>query len=350
MERTVLFIGEDKPGSRAPQRLRAMRELGHAVTFVRSHPERETYETPPTLTRRIRYRLRRPADVAGVNREVARRIETGPAPDIVWVDYVLTIRPRVLAGLRSAWPKTAVVWYSEDDMMRPHNSSIFLDRSLPHFDLWVTTKSFNARPEEMPARGARRVLFVDNSYDPHTHRPIGIGPEERSAFGADASFVGTFEGERAASLLRVAESGIAVRVWGNGWGRVRGLHPKLHVEERTVYGDDLARVYGASAINLAFLRKINRDRQTCRTVEIPACGAFMLHERTDEARALLAEGREAAYFSDNAELVERCRYWLDRQEERRAIAAAGRRRMTEGGFSHRDRMVQIFGEIEAARP
>ncbi len=349
MTKSVLFIGEEKPGSRASQRLRAMCELGHEVTFVRSHPADETYETRPSLARRIRHRVRRPADRADIGGTLRRLAGAGPARDIVWIDYVLTIRPADLAALRAAWPNAKLVWYSEDDMMRPGNSSVWLERSIPFFDLWVTTKSFNAAPDEMPARGARKVMFVDNSYDRHTHRPVCLDPEMRIAFGAEASFVGTFEPARASSLLRVADAGIAVRIWGNGWRNKNVTHPLLTIEDRPAYGDDLARVYCASALNLAFLRKLNRDVQTCRTVEIPACGAFMLHERTEEARGLLAEDREAAYFSDDDELVARCRHWLDRPAERNAIAEAGRKKISAGGFSHHGRIAQIFDRLTAGQ-
>lgn len=338
----ILFVGEDKPGSRAPQRVAALRDLGHAVTFVRAHPKDETYETPPSLAKRIRHRVRRPADTARVGRALMHMTQQRTPPDIVWIDYVLTIRPGVFGAIRAAWPRSRLVWYSEDDMMQPHNGSVWLDRSVPYFDLWVTTKSFNARSEEMPARGARRVLFVHNTYDRNTHRPVDLTEDDRKRFGGEASFVGTYEAARAASLSALAAEGIAVRVWGNGWHRHARPHANLRIEGRPVYGDDLVRVYAGTDINLGFLRKLNRDLQTCRTIEIPACGGFLLHERNSEVCSILAEGREAAYFSDDAELAAQCRSWLDRPRERAAVAAAGHTRITSGPFSHHDRVAEIL--------
>lgn len=324
-----------------------MRDLGHEVAFIRSHPEHETYESTPSPMTRIRHRLRRPADTAGAGEELLRRLAAGDEPDVVWIDYVLTVRPAVYEKISKMRPRTRLVWYAEDDMFQRHNGSRWLDRSICAFDLWVTTKSFNARPQEMPARGARNVLFVHNTYDRDLHRPVALTDREKELFGADVSFVGTYESDRAASLLALARSGIRTRVWGNDWSRMKETHPDLVLEHRPVYGEDLVRVYCASAINLGFLRKLNRDLQTCRTIEIPACGGFMLHERNSEVQSILTENAEAAFFSDDAELVRQCRKWLDRPQERMSVAEAGRRRIISGGYSHHDRVAEI---LAAAAP
>lgn len=345
----ILFVGEDVPGSRTPQRLQALRRLGHEVAFVPSTPPGRTCEDRPSLTRRLRWRLRRPADDAGVNAALAALAAAGPW-DVLLVDNAPMVTAATLRRLRAACPSIRLVWYCEDDLMNPRLGSVQLDRAMPLFDLWVTTKSFNARPEEMPARGVRRALFVHNSFDPLFHRPIALTDEERRRWGAQAAFVGTFERPRADSILALCHAGIPVRVWGNGWGALRGAHPLLSIENRPVYGEDYLRVVAASAVNLAFLRKANRDLQTCRSVEIPACGGFMMHERTDEVAGLLQDGTEAVLFGDDDELVGRARRWLADPEGRARIAAAGRARVTADGHDHDSRLAAILATALEGRP
>ena len=337
---SILFVAEAVTGSRSAQRLNALRGLGHRVVFVPPTPPGFCCEDAPSLAYRVSYRLRLPLDRAGVN--AALNGIDASAFDVVLLDNAAMIRRTALIGLKRRNPRLRLVWFSEDDLMNPRHRSRWLEAAIPLFDLWVTTKSFNADPNELPRLGAKRILFVNNSFDPDLHRPVSVDESERQAFSADVSFVGTFEAPRAASLLHLARQGIACRVWGNGWGGMIGLHPNLVVRNRPVYGPDYPRVLAASAVNLCFLRHFNRDRQTTRSVEIPACGAFMLHERSEEMMALLRDGVEAAYFSDDTELTAQCRRWLADPGTRSAAAAAGRERIRALGLSHAETMARVL--------
>ena len=166
--------------------------------------------------------------------------------------------------------------------------------------------------------------------------------------GADVGFIGTFEKDRADKMLYLAKNGIHVRVWGNEWGSYVGKHPNLQVENKPIYDEDYRKAICATRINLCFLRKLNRDLQTDRTMEIPACGAFMLAERTDEHRVLFEEDKEAVYFDINKpeELLEKVKYYLSHEDERKEIALAGRRRCLKSDYSHEAALKEMLSKIE----
>ena len=340
----ILFAGEMVPGSRTRQRITALRELGHQVVTVETNRPGATYEDRPGLVERFRYKLRIPGDAAGANPALIRQVAGRPF-DLIWLDRCVTVTAATLRRLKVLAPKTRILWYAEDDMMNPHHLTRWTRHALPLFDFWVTTKSMNAAPREMPSLGVRNILFVNNSFDPKLHRPIALTLEDRRRFTSEVSFIGTYAPARAASLARLATGGITVKVWGNGWERAAfGAHAPT-IMGYPVYDEVYAKVVTASKINLGFLRKENRDLQTCRSMELPAIGGFMMHERNTEICGLFEEGKEAVFFGDDDELLEQCRYWLAASAERKKIASAGRARVLGDGHSHPERLRQI---LEAA--
>jgi spore maturation protein CgeB len=337
----IIYVGPLVHGGTCHQRLRAIEYLGHQVYPVDTCPPevaaREMY-----FQERVWRRLLGPRDLAGANLRILEAVRQ-TQPQVLWVDKGLTIGPETLKMARAMAPRLVRVSYSPDDMMNPRNQSRHYVASVPVYDLHVTTKSYNVA--ELSEVGAPRVLFVDNAYCPFTHRPLTLTPDEQERFGGPVGFVGTFEPERARTLLFLAEKGIAVRVWGSWPESWRHRHPNLRVMGMPLYGDDYARTINSFDVNLAFLRKNNRDLQTTRSLEIPACGGFMLAERTAEHQRLFAEGLEADYFSSREELLEKIRYHLMNPGRRQAMAAAGRQRCLEAGYSNVDRLKSVLEQV-----
>ena len=114
----------------------------------------------------------------------------------------------------------------------------------------------------------------------------------------------------------MAKAGIKVVVWGDGWERIKDCYQNIDYRGNSIYDDEYVKVINSMDINLAFLRKRNRDLQTTRSIEIPACGAFMLAEYTDEHEMLFKEGVEAEFFSSDQELIQKAKYYLKNDKER----------------------------------
>lgn len=194
--------------------------------------------------------------------------------------------------------------------------------------------------------GARNVRFVNNTFEPSFHYPRVLSAQDIERIGGDVGFVGMWEKERCESILYLADHGIQVRVFGDyRWREYINYNPNLKIEIGGLYNEDYAKSFRAFKISLCFLRKINYDVQTTRTVEIPACGGFMLAERTDEHLRLFEEGKEADFFSSNEELLEKCRYYLCHEELRKKIADAGYKRCIFSDYSNIGMIKQIINEI-----
>lgn len=131
----------------------------------------------------------------------------------------------------------------------------------------------------------------------------------------DVSFVGSIARypERKLFLGLLAESGIAV---SQGGGQ----------NEDHLSLEDYAGFLRASKIALNFSQPVLNDPTFhCkgRTIEATLCGALLMEQRNPETERWLTPGEDYVDYSDERELVEKCHYYLEHEDERQAIAAHG---------------------------
>ena len=320
-----------------------MERLGHEVTAIDATPPSRPWvlEFPHRVSGKL-FRLGLdtfgPRDRNGENYSLLRLFRNSEW-DVLWIDKGTTIEAETFREVRHLQPRCRIVGYSPDDMYGRHNQSRPFLQSLRLYDVYFTTKSYGVR--ELESMGAKEVHFVGNAYDSFTHRPVAVGDNDRERFGGRVGFIGAYEEERYRSMEFLAANGVPVRVWGPKWPS-KTVSKRLRIEHRCLWGDDYALATCAFDVNLGFLRKINRDLQTTRSIEIPACGAFMLAERTSEHLALFEEGLEAAYFDSDKELLDKVRHYLSHEDERKRIAAAGRKRCIRSGYSNEIQLSRIL--------
>ena len=337
----ILYVGPTLAGSTALQRLVALRALGQEVFELRS--------TDLALLRsswqRIGLKLGLAADLDGANAALREGVGQGEW-DLVWFDKPITIRRSTLDWMRRRAPGLRLVAYSPAVMLFLPNRTRRWVRCLPAFDVVFTTKPHNVAP--LLGLGARRVELVKNAYAEETHKPWPRCAADRVSLGGGIGFIGDFEEARRRSIALLARSGLRVRIWGPNWSS-RWPEPPAGVviEGRSLIGDEYARAICNFDINLAFLRKAARDEITTRSLEIPACGGFMLAERTTAQRAMFAEGREAVFFASDEELLSQCRYFLEHPEQARQIGERGRERCLREGYGNQARLRQMLDRVMA---
>ena len=339
----ILFIGDLNTYGRGYKRYRTLIEMGHDVvayshTFV-SSPEKIQ---PPTLLYRIFWKLRLPLDDMGINSVLKLEAKQSNF-DVIWIEKGNMIWPSTLASIKKISPETALISCSEDDMYARHGHSLWYKWGLNKYDCVFTTKTYNLK--ELKYFGAKKTKLFLDSYDEKTHRPLELTDADRKRFGCDVGAIGAFEPERAAFLLYLAENGVKVTIWGNGWGSWVGRSLNLDVRNDFLFGEDYTKAICATKINLNFLRKINRDEVTSRSVEIPACGGFMLAERTGRHLDFFIEGSEAEFFASKEELLAKIRTYLNNSLEREKIAQAGRKLCLSSGYSMREQLTLILAEV-----
>jgi spore maturation protein CgeB len=341
----VLFVGDLAPGRTGRQRCAAVRRVGHDVTEVDT--SRLTAPAPDTLWQlgeKLALRVGYHIDVRGLSRQILT-LTAATDPDVLWLDKVLCLQPSFFRRFSASRPTRRVVLYHPDDFKGRFNWSRQYYAPRCPLDLIVTSKSYNV--DEYKQLGFRAVLFVNKSFDPIEHAPPAGHDRSaiRTSFDHDVGFVGGFEADRAGIVRELGRRGVSVHVQGSFWDRATGLPPNVTVAHGDLGPGDYASRLFRTKINLAFLRKSNRDLQTCRSFEIPACGGFMLSEATGELQRLFREGVHAEFFRDVDELHEKCRHYLDDDSARERIAQSGCQHVWTGGFRSDDVVRAVLNEV-----
>ena len=321
-------------------RLRALRELGHHVVDVQVcvpyHESRFKRLVPSAFTK-----LGYPLDLVHANRRLCELSATCH-PDIVWIDKGMSITKNTLLVIKQNSPAT-IVSYNPDDIMQPAGRSAIYLRAIPFYDVHFTTRIPNI--SELYGFRARRVERAWFAFDKHVHRPLSVTCAEKSALGGPVGFIGTYERDRAEEMRALAQAGVPIRIWGSGWRHLRGRDPNLRIDDRPLYNEEYSKAVCSFDISLGFLRKANRDQHTTRSLEIPACGGFLLAERTEEHLELFEEGREAEFYSSSRELHDKVVYYLKNESARKAIAQAGQRRCLASGYDNHSRLRKMVDAV-----
>src|SRR5580700_233483 len=335
----IIFVGDTWDGCTSKMRLETLQRLGHSVLAIPRPALRESLVS--SVFGSIQWKIGVPRDY-GINHAIIDSLSRESA-EVLWCDRPLDIKPQTLKAAKRMHPSIKLVAYSLDDMGRSHNQSAYYLRSIPLYDVHVTTKSYNV--DELKSLGAKRVLFVNNAFCPKVHFPVKPSTQQKLKYGGQVGFIGAYERERADMVVSLAKAGIRVRVWGGWPQRLRSSSPNLEIEKDCLWGDAYRLAINSFDVNLCFLRKINRDVQTTRSVEIPACGGFMLAERTEEHLSLFREDVEAAFFNSTEELVAKVEYYLENENLREMIALNGFKRALGIPYTYQAQLEHIFEHI-----
>lgn len=347
----ILYIGSLVKYGKANtclHRLHALKKIVNDVDAINSLPGNEKtlkFFFYRIINKLYKYKFKfKLPDLCIANKQIIEMVSK-KRYDIIWIDKGLTITRKSLLYAKKVSPSVLIVGYSPDDMGNPGNQSQNLDKAFPLYDIFFTTKSYNV--VELKKKYKVNAQFIGNAYNEDFHLPIPREDKRIKDFQCDVGFIGSYEKERAESVFFLAQNGVSIRVWGEGWGKLK-YHPKIDVTPTGIYNDYPA-VLSATKINLCFLRKVNRDLQTQRTMEIPATKSFMLAERTVEHTKLFKEGVEAEFFGSNKELLEKCISYLEHPDKITTIAINGYNRCIRSGYSNHGRMLKMITIINEVR-
>ena len=328
-------------GSYGDNLMRAFSNAGHRVMIFN---RRRYFPFALSLPARIAKRLRKNQMLARFNRDIIKEA-LDVRPDVLVVMKGVDLFPETLHRIREENPGAVLCNINYDDYFSrvPSNQFPDLERIVPCYDWFFPSKKANV--PRLAELGAPQVHYLPLGYDPCTHFPVRPTRAEYSEYKSQVAFIGTYTAERASSLESLREYRLSI--WGTHWNRkYRGAGLKKAIRKRIACGMDFSRVVNSAEINLNFLRRENSDTHNLKTFELPACGGFVISQRSDELGELFEEGEEIVTFGDVSEMKEKVEYYLRRRPERERIARAAYRRVRSGKHTIRDRIETLLSVIK----
>ena len=330
----ILFV--HPPTGNAYELFKAFKENPECSIELLSNEKNKTF----SLLYKIRYKLKVQSDLYNYNKLLVTTDLSNI--DVVFIVKGTMIYPNTLKKIKQRYRNIKIVSWALDNMYVWHNRTLFYTLGLKYYDLVSTTKTNNV--EELTRIGAKKVFFHNNAYSKKVHRPL---PNKSSKYSHDVLFIGALEKERFESMRFLAEHGLEVHIYTDSWQEAifKSNSTNLIIHPGGLYGDDYAEAISNSKVALCFLRKINRDQQTTRSIEIPACGGCMVAEQTEEHLGLFEADKEAVFFKNDTELLHKVKALLTNPRRRIEIAKNGLQRCLDSGYSYDDLARKLIYEI-----
>jgi spore maturation protein CgeB len=279
---------------------------------------------------------RRPLSAWALNNKLCREAAEF-RPDVVIISKGAYVFPRTLRRVKALG--AVLVNYATDDPFNPRNGDGWLKASIPEYDLYACTK--RAIMDDVRRSGAGRTSFVKFGYNPDLHFPEPAATtSEAKTFESDVAFIGTADADRFPYLdALLSIPGLKLALFGSYWDRQPARFSRL--ARGMANGRNYRLALSGTKIALGLLRSANRDRHTMRTFEIPACGALLCAERTDEHEEIFNDGTDALLFDGPDDLKHKVLRYLTEPTARQTISQAGFSAVREGSHTYADRIREM---------
>ena len=299
----MFVVAADDVGG--PRLLSSVARLTNSVIF-----DLAGYRTPysPEATTQLEWRDQLQRDLLPAFKKAH---EEEPIDVVFAYGSLLEFEPETLQGIRASGVPVAVLCLDDKHIFETNPGLPYPNGQkalIGAVDVHLTNSRECVRwylAEQAPA------YYMPQGVDEHFFRPHEVEQD------VDVSFVGQRYGYRASLVDHLVASDLNVECFGSGWNT------------RKVSDEEKVELYSRSKVNLGIGGVGYSEQLTCikgRDFEAPAAGGLYLTTYDAELADLFRVGEEVVCYRDNIDCVELVRYYLERPEEARRIAKAGRDR------------------------
>lgn len=338
---SILYIGSLDQRSNSFRRYKSLLKL---------HPHSDAIDTDPFILNKyiisVQHHFNWGPGIFLLNKKVKEQVQQKKY-DIILVDNKPYLSAKTLEFTRKQIPTIKIANLLTDDPFGKYSRSWRLFKETARlYDIIFVQRGINI--PELKKIGVKNVALCFRSFDPEFNKPLKLIGNDIAKYKCEIGFVGSYEEDREEFIAFLINQGIPVGITGDGWpkGKYWNLI-KPYYRGPSVYGEDYIKTINGMDIALHFLRHGNRDEQDSRTFEIPACGVFMLAEKSVVHLSLFEADKEAVFFTTKEQLLHKVKYYLQHSDERKAIAAAGLARCDNNGYSHEERLKQVINTVSS---
>jgi|ERR1017187_4862229 hypothetical protein len=234
--------------------------------------------------------------------------------------------------------------YLTDDPWNPVHRAPWFLRALPQYDYVFSAR--RASLSQLRRLGCPSACYLPFAYAPKLHFLEPPANElERKQFASDILFAGGADRDRVPFMAALIQADINVALYGGYWERYPQTtgFTRGHADPQT-----LRKAVSAAKVSLCLVRRANRDGNVMRSFELPAMGACMLTEDTEEHREIFGEdGKTVTFFRTREEMIEKLHWLLAHDDERNRLKTAAHRLVTTGGNTYADRLQAMLQQASA---
>jgi len=252
-----------------------------------------------------------------------------------------TIKNQLLMRKCLKASKTPHVYWSTED---PAYTSIF---SLPLIQRVQPDFVFSICPETVLfyTKMGIKSAHMDFGYSPGIHTHIECDETYKSTISIVANaypdilrrYPNHYRHQSMAALIvPLLKNNIEISFWGKDWDKVKD-YVKNDIPDEWIHGylpyTEANKVYCSSDIILGLQNY--PDQLTQRTYEILASSSFLLTSDTPAIRNSFKAGEQLVVSSSPDETLQLVKYYLDKPDERKKIAASGKAAIWEDTYKNR---------------
>ena len=294
--KSILIIGTFSKGALENQFVRGFENLGlqvHKFDIIM-----ESLFFSNNIFKKIRSKFYRPFFLQKKNSELMKYCSV-LKPDIILIFKGMNIYPETVKTLKTY---TQIICnYNPDHpflFFSKGSGNSFVKDSIPYYDIYISYSS--SITEKL------KTIYNTNAYC----IPFGYDETVKTFYTPEVSddfvFIGAWDKEREAFFNKLPK--LPIKIFGPAWEKSKSFSYTYYQHKSLLENEYYSTSFSAlGSINLLRKQNIVEDSYNMRTFEVPGVGGLLISQRTEEQLKFFEENKEAIYFSDLDELIDKIR-------------------------------------------